>query len=47
MPVDTAPQQQRLEMRWVPVTDSRGRERLEAVWLTPAQVTSLAPTHAA
>ncbi len=44
MPVDTM---NRLEMRWVPVADPNGRERMEAVWLTPAQVTVPAVTHAA
>lgn len=46
MPIDTM-SQQRLEMRWVPVTDSRGREHMEAVWLVPAQVASVSATHAA
>lgn len=26
---------QQLEMRWLPVTDERGRTRMEAVWITP------------
>lgn len=27
----------RLEMRWVPVTDERGRTRMEACWITVGQ----------
>lgn len=34
-----------LEMRWVQVTDARGRTHLEAVWFTPAETASAA--HAA
>ncbi len=30
---DQAP---RLEMRWMPVTDERGRTRMQAVWVEPA-----------
>ncbi|CAN5212978.1 hypothetical protein BH09ACT12_BH09ACT12_00960 [soil metagenome] len=44
MPIDTTA---RLEMRWVPVTDPHGRTRMEAVWLSPAQVAAPAATHAA
>ena len=28
---------ERLEMRWVPVTDAQGREHMEARWITTGQ----------
>ena len=37
--------QQQLEMRWLPVTDERGRTRMEAVWIRPDVHASA--THAA
>lgn len=37
--------QQQLEMRWLPVTDERGRTRMEAVWISPDALASV--THAA
>jgi len=36
----------RLEMRWVPVTDERGRTRMQAVWIDAAALRT-APHHAA
>ncbi|WP_280633681.1 hypothetical protein [Nocardioides sp. 1609] len=33
-----------LEMRWIPVTDERGRTRMEAVWIDP---TTVSAAHAA
>ena len=30
-----------LEMRWVPVTDERGRTRMEAVWIIPTAPASI------
>ena len=27
--------EQQLEMRWLPVSDDRGRTRMEAVWILP------------
>ncbi|MDE0775810.1 hypothetical protein [Nocardioides sp.] len=44
---DTTLAQAQLEMRWIPVTDPNGRNRMEAVWLTPDQVAVHATTHAA
>lgn len=35
----------RMEMRWIPVTDERGRTRMEARWITAGQ--SVAAQHAA
>ena len=35
-----------LEMRWIPVTDARGRTHMECVWIDVAQVRPNA-THAA
>ncbi|WP_188113606.1 hypothetical protein [Nocardioides humilatus] len=35
-----------LEMRWVPVTDERGRTRMQAVWVETAALHT-APHHAA
>lgn len=35
-----------LEMRWVPVTDERGRTSMQAVWIDAAAVHA-APHHAA
>ncbi|WP_262347508.1 hypothetical protein [Nocardioides dongxiaopingii] len=32
--------QSQLEMRWIPVTDERGRTRMEAVWIDPSVVTA-------
>ncbi|WP_269782288.1 hypothetical protein [Nocardioides sp. R-C-SC26] len=34
-----------LEMRWVPVTDERGRPRMEAIWIAASDVAAV--THAA
>lgn len=33
-PIVTAPTDGRLELRWVPVTDERGRTHMEACWIT-------------
>lgn len=48
------PEAQRLEMRWLPVTDAAGRTRMEATWVTVSTGTSTgtptqehAVTHAA
>jgi hypothetical protein len=41
---------ERLEMRWLPVTDAAGRTRMEATWVTvstAAPVQEHAVTHAA
>jgi hypothetical protein len=40
---------ERLEMRWLPVTDPSGRTRMEAIWVAVAPGASQAPaiTHAA
>jgi hypothetical protein len=41
---------ERLEMRWLPVTDAAGRTRMEATWVvvsTAARVQEHAVTHAA
>ena len=35
----------RLEMRWLPVTDEAGRTRMEAVWIDPTDSASI--SHAA
>jgi len=37
---------ERLELRWVPVVDARGRERLEARWV-PAGTAHVTARHAA
>ncbi|GAA5141997.1 hypothetical protein GCM10023340_04770 [Nocardioides marinquilinus] len=34
-----------LELHWVPVTDERGRTRMEMVWSAPGETVSI--THAA
>lgn len=34
-----------LEMRWIPVTDARGRTRMEMVWIAPADSAGI--SHAA
>ena len=46
MTVDT---HDRLEMRWVPVTDPGGRTRMESIWVSPADLAAHATqvTHAA
>lgn len=43
-------QADRLEMRWLPVTDGSGRTRMEATWVLAPVTTSIsehAATHAA
>ena len=36
-----------LEMRWVPVTDERGRTRMQAVWIEAVAVPAAPSHHAA
>lgn len=37
----------KLELRWFPVVDERGRTRMRALWVDVAEVTSRRVTHAA
>ena len=38
---------ERLEMRWVPVTDERGDTRMQAAWIDAAPAASVPTHHAA
>lgn len=38
---------ERLEMRWLPVTDAAGRTRMEATWVPASATTEALVSHAA
>jgi hypothetical protein len=37
----------KLELRWLPVVDERGRTHMEAHWVSPAEAVTPHVTHAA
>ena len=43
----SAAQPERLEMRWLPVTDARGATHMQAVWIDAGAPSSAAAHHAA